>query len=164
MFARSVLEENFSRYIHSIIGEKLFPVAFIMFDLDHFKRINDTFGHTSGDHVLKEVGNLIATHIHTIPQGLAIRYGGEEFFAIVPATSEEKIKEFLEEIRKSVEKKKFLFNGQQISVTISIGCAIIKHIEENISSYKDFYKKADSLLYEAKKKGRNRVEIKIYDS
>jgi diguanylate cyclase (GGDEF)-like protein len=124
-------------------------LSLILFDLDHFKIVNDTYGHLSGDYVLKTVIRIIQDHIRkTDSLG---RWGGEEFMLLAPETCMEQAAELAEKIRQHVE----LFTYKDVgTVTISCGLAELK-VGDTIDS---LIKRADDALYKAKRKGRNRVE------
>ena len=127
-------------------------LSFLMIDIDHFKKINDVHGHLAGDHVLKEVARLMQQRIRR--DEVLARYGGEEFAIILPETTLEGGCALAEGLREKIEESRFVFQGETIRVTISIGAAML--IEEHRTSL-DLIKKADEKLYEAKRAGRNRV-------
>jgi two-component system cell cycle response regulator len=127
-------------------------LSFLMLDIDHFKKINDVHGHLAGDYVLKEVARLIQQRIRR--DEVLARYGGEEFAIILPETTLEGACALAEGLREKIEESRFVFQGETIRVTISIGAAIL--VEEHRASL-DLIKKADEKLYEAKRAGRNRV-------
>ena len=127
-------------------------LSFLMIDIDHFKKINDVHGHLAGDHVLKEVARLMQQRIRR--DEVLARYGGEEFAIILPETTLEGACALAEGLREKIEESRFVFQGETIRVTISIGAAIL--VEEHRASL-DLIKKADEKLYEAKRAGRNRV-------
>ena len=129
------------------------PYSVAILDIDHFKQINDTYGHTSGDEVLKGFASLIRSYsIKGITCG---RWGGEEFVMIAPSNI--KYSEFiniLENLRKGVSKADFVVEGnKEIHITVSIGAEKIR----NYSSLEDSVTMADTNLYQAKESGRNRV-------
>jgi two-component system, cell cycle response regulator len=128
------------------------PLAFIMFDIDFFKRINDTQGHLAGDHVLKELAKVVLGRIRR--DEVFARYGGEEFALLLPETSLEGALQLAEELRVKVEGSKFVFQGESIPVTISIGVALLAAAHRTAE---DFIGSADEKLYQAKRSGRNRV-------
>lgn len=97
------------------------PLSLIMFDIDFFKRINDTFGHLTGDFVLKKLAQVVKASIRR--EEIFSRYGGEEFTIIMPESTLDKSVEVAEKIRKTVERTLFSFEGHIIPVTISIGVA-----------------------------------------
>ena len=126
------------------------PFSLIMFDLDHFKKVNDKFGHSIGDQVLKHLCRLIRGLIR---QGdLLIRWGGEEFLLLLPATEIDEAGPFAERVRLEVEKEDFPIAGQ---ITISLGVAQLQEGD----SIDALLKRVDSALYRAKQKGRNRVVL-----
>ena len=127
-------------------------LSFLMLDIDHFKKINDVHGHLAGDYVLKEVARLIQQRIRR--DEVLARYGGEEFAIILPETTLEGACALAEGLREKIEESRFVFQGETIRVTISIGAAIL--VEEHRASL-DLINKADEKLYEAKRAGRNRV-------
>lgn len=124
----------------------------MIFDLDHFKYVNDTYGHTTGDLVLKKLASVLAKH--TAPGRIAVRYGGEEFIILDLNCSVEKLYALGETIRKEVAAHKFWVGGdQEFSVTISCGIAC------DSSGFDVVFAKADTALYQAKNGGRNQVVI-----
>jgi diguanylate cyclase (GGDEF)-like protein len=129
------------------------PLSVVMFDIDFFKKINDTYGHLAGDYVLKELSTLIKRRLR--PDDVFARYGGEEFAALLPETPLEGAGAIAEDLRRRVQEKQFVFEGESIPVTISMGCAELKPDNDSTS----FLKAADDKLYEAKRGGRNRVCI-----
>jgi diguanylate cyclase (GGDEF)-like protein len=127
-------------------------LSLIIFDIDHFKKINDTYGHLAGDHVLKHLALVIKSRIRR--EDILSRYGGEEFTIILPEIDQENAAGFAEKIRKLIEKAVFKFEDTEIPVTISIGVA---RYTPDVGDANDFIKLADDKLYEAKMQGRNRV-------
>jgi diguanylate cyclase (GGDEF)-like protein len=122
-----------------------------MIDIDHFKDINDTYGHLAGDSVLRELAWILQKRLR--PDDELGRYGGEEFCAILPETPLDGATRIAEELRTMVEQHSFVVEGERIKVTISIGAAEL----QKGMDLKGFYKSADELLYQAKRAGRNRV-------
>lgn len=143
---RAIMEELESR-IHEALNNGT-PLSIAMFDIDKFKNLNDTKGHTFGDKVIKEVANIAAK----IMRGLDSigRYGGDEFLAIFPNTNNENASIVCERIRKCVEEFDF---GEGYKVTISGGVA--RYNRDGVTEFIDI---ADKKLYEAKNSGRNRIE------
>ncbi len=125
----------------------------LVLDLDHFKRINDTYGHQAGDAVLKGIVKLLKTILRQ--NDLVIRYGGEEFVVLINNRSVEHALIVAEKLRKAVENHTFEYEGIPIKATLSIG---VSSIDKNVPLQESF-KKADKALYLAKEKGRNRVEV-----
>lgn len=121
-------------------------------DIDFFKKINDTYGHLCGDYVLKEVAYLILGNFRKTD--MVFRYGGEEFVVLMTETSLENSLIPLERLRKTIENNNFIFKGEKIKVTISIG-AETNHTE----STEEFLNNADKALYQAKQNGRNQTVL-----
>jgi two-component system, cell cycle response regulator len=127
-------------------------LSLIMFDIDHFKKVNDTFGHLAGDAVLKQLASVLKSRIRR--EDIMARYGGEEFAVILPEIGSVNAQTFAEKVRRIVEKTSFKFEDHQIPVTVSIGVAAVG---AGIQSPLEFIKLADDKLYQAKVEGRNRV-------
>ncbi len=125
----------------------------LMFDIDHFKRINDQYGHLAGDHVLRELARVVQERIRR--DEIFARWGGEEFALILPETPLEGAYQLGEDLRARIEAHRFVFQGEHILVTISGGAALLG--EDDSSA--DLIKAADTKLYEAKRSGRNRICI-----
>lgn len=131
------------------------PLSFIFTDIDFFKKVNDTFGHTAGDYVIREVSKEFKKHIRK--KGYwAARYGGDEFFICLPNTEKEEAVLVADKIRKGIEGKKFDINKQIVSITCSFGVDSVNKDYENLT-VEDVIKKVDKKLYTAKKCGRNMV-------
>ena len=128
------------------------PLSLVMFDIDHFKKINDTYGHLTGDFILKELCRRVAESVRK--DELLVRYGGEEFCVVLPEAENKGAMEFAERIRRIVEAREFFFEGTNIPVTISVGVATIQG--EDIA-FAELVQRADDNLYEAKRSGRNCV-------
>lgn len=123
----------------------------LMFDIDHFKNINDRFGHLAGDHVLRELARVISDRIRR--DEVFARYGGEEFALILPETHLEGARQLGESLRARIEAHEFVFQGESIPVTMSMGGA---QLTAEMTG-QDLINAADAKLYEAKRSGRNRV-------
>ena len=131
------------------------PFSICMFDIDHFKVYNDTFGHPAGDKVIASVAKTISTYLKRSTDFVA-RYGGEEFVAISMGEPSEKIFEYLQKIRQAIEDLHISHNPDVSEwVTVSIGGVTV--IPETGNDYDIYLKIADTMLYDAKKHGRNRV-------
>ncbi len=126
----------------------------LLLDLDHFKRVNDTWGHPAGDAVLKNVAVLLGSSIRATD--LAGRLGGEEFIILLPNTSEVAARKLAEKVRTKIEATPTLFDTTSIRCTVSIGLAGTTALEK--LSFDTLYNNADKALYLAKQHGRNRVE------
>lgn len=127
----------------------------LFFDLDHFKKVNDTYGHDAGDVVLKEFASLIRAN-HIRPKDVFARYGGEEFIILLGNTGLKDAADIAERIRSAVETHAFLYEGKRMAVTTSMGVAELK---TGIESASTLLKQADQALYAAKTSGRNRVVL-----
>jgi diguanylate cyclase (GGDEF)-like protein len=127
-------------------------LSFLMFDLDHFKKINDVHGHLAGDFVLKELARVVQGRIRR--DEVFARYGGEEFAIILPETDLAGSTALADSIREKIQEHSFVFQNDQIWVTISVGVATL---EESDKTSTDLIKRADERLFEAKRAGRNRV-------
>ena len=125
--------------------------AIVFFDLDHFKKIHDTFGHEGGDIVLSTFGKILNKSIRD--HDIVGRYGGEEFVAIIHFNLNRELLQFLKRIKTIVTENSFLYKDQKIKVTFSAGVAIRSSYE----NYENTIQKADMLLYQAKENGRNKI-------
>ena len=139
---------------HEAIRLKI-PFSICMFDIDHFKRYNDTFGHPAGDKVIAAVARTVASRLHRTTDFFA-RYGGEEFVAISMGDPGEKIFRYLNKIRQAVEDLRIAHDPSVAEwVTVSVGGVTIVPTME--TPYSVYLKIADTMLYDAKKHGRNQV-------
>jgi diguanylate cyclase (GGDEF)-like protein len=128
------------------------PLSLLMFDIDHFKKINDTHGHLTGDYVLKEMSRRLLGRVRR--EELLARYGGEEFAAVLPEADIAGARIFGEQIRRLVADNPFEYEGDKFPVTVSVGVACVEGEDVDVSA---FIKIADDNLYRAKREGRNRV-------
>ncbi len=126
-------------------------IALVVLDLDYFKKVNDTYGHPTGDRVLTVVGKILNDHVRR--SDIACRYGGEEFAVILPNLSEENVFPAYERFRELVSKQLFEYESAQIRITVSIGIAFSNDAE----SANELLAHADQALYQAKETGRNRI-------
>lgn len=129
-------------------------ISFAMIDIDNFKKINDTYGHISGDTVLKELSNILMSSVRG--GDIVGRYGGEEFSIVFPGIDEQNAFQLCERIRKEVEDFNFEIGIETVKITISIG--INFNELKGIINKREIIQKADEALYRAKHNGRNRVE------
>jgi two-component system, cell cycle response regulator len=129
------------------------PLSMGLLDLDHFKRLNDTFGHPAGDLALVEVAKVIKTTLRC--HDLVARYGGEEFAMLLPETPADRAILAFERVRSAIERAEIRFDGVRLPVTASLGVASFPH--QLVSKPTDFITLADAALYDAKRSGRNRV-------
>jgi len=129
------------------------PMSLLMLDIDHFKVINDRYGHLVGDHVLREVSRLLSETLRSTD--FTARYGGEEFVVILPQTAEEQAQILAERLRGLIAQAHFVHDGETFSITVSIGVAAL--LPGSLTKRKDLLDKADKALYQAKNLGRNQV-------
>ncbi len=148
-------KEHLLKYLESAMdnAKSGFPLSLIMLDLDHFKKINDQFGHIAGDFVLKETCKILTANVVRGEDYLG-RFGGEEFTVVLPDTDLKTAVVVAERVRSTIENHKYLFNEIVIPVTSSLGVSQWKPQYKTVS---DFMDAADKLLYKSKQGGRNQV-------
>ena len=147
-FGLERLSQDFSRSVRSKE-----PLGTVLFDIDHFKVVNDTYGHEAGDQVLKAVADAVKA---VLREGdTLMRYGGEEFLAVLPGAGEADVAHLGERIRRVVESTTVMFDRHQISVTTSLGAVSFPSV--NVTDLDDLIRQADTAMYEAKNAGRNRL-------
>lgn len=129
------------------------PLSVAIFDIDHFKRINDTFGHQAGDRVIKVIGRSIAKRLREVD--FFCRYGGEEFVALMPETDSKTALAVLEKVRESIANASFNYKEQPITITVSVGLTEFKSDDD----LEVAFERADQALYKAKSSGRNRCQL-----
>jgi len=127
--------------------------AVVFFDLDHFKKLNDTYGHECGDVVLSTFGKILNKSVRD--HDLVGRYGGEEFVAVIHFNLNRELLQFLKRIKTIVTENSFLYKDKKIKVTFSAGVAI----RSSYPTYENTLQKADMLLYQAKENGRNKIVL-----
>ncbi len=154
----SLTEVYNRRYLNDVLVKHLSrSYQVYMIDIDHFKKVNDVFGHDAGDYVLKEVAQCIQSLMRD--DDVLVRLGGEEFLVYTVGLSPKQSSTFAARIRTKVAQKTIIYKSNTCSVTVSIG---INQFAKNIYPFKDMLKYADDALYEAKSSGRNCV--KVFDS
>jgi two-component system cell cycle response regulator len=131
------------------------PLSLVIFDLDHFKHLNDNYGHDAGDYVLKEMAELLRDNGIRKDDTFA-RYGGEEFVVLLPKTNLKQAFEIAERLRKLVESHEFLYDEKRLPVFASIGVADYR---QGVNTGTDLFKRADSAVYKSKEGGRNQVNF-----
>jgi two-component system cell cycle response regulator len=131
------------------------PLSLVIFDLDHFKKLNDNYGHDAGDFVLKEMAKIIRAGGIRENDTFA-RYGGEEFVVLLPKTNLKQSFEIAERLRKLVENHQFIYDGKRLPVTASIGVADYR---PGVTTGTDLFKRADEAVYKSKEGGRNQVNF-----
>ena len=130
------------------------PLSLLLLDLDFFKKVNDTYGHPAGDHVLRETGSILLKLVRQ--SDTVARYGGEEFAIILPETATSSAKVLAQRVRRGIEQLKISYDKKAIPITVSIGLACTD-IADGKMSRTEIISKSDQALYKAKHKGRNRV-------
>ncbi len=131
------------------------PLSLVIFDLDHFKKLNDNYGHDAGDFVLKDIAGLIRAG-GVRDQDIFARYGGEEFVILLPKTNLKQSFEIAERLRKLVENHEFNYEGNRLPVTMSVGVADYR---QGVATGTDLFKRADEAVYKSKQGGRNQVNF-----
>ena len=154
---RRALDHHLAKEIKQRLSRTVpLHLAVLMIDIDHFKIFNDTYGHLAGDSVLSTVGELLAESVRA--GDTAARFGGEEFAVIMPLASIDGIRICAERIRSRIEETKLIWNGEELHITVSIGCAQLKRANSHLDGER-LLGSADKQLYKAKENGRNRVEM-----
>ncbi len=127
-------------------------LSLAVIDIDFFKKINDTCGHSAGDYILKEIAYLILENFRKTD--MVFRYGGEEFVVIMTETALDRAIIPLERLRKSIEEYPFYYDGKNLKITISIG---VSEVIEEVADAQKLFENADKALYKAKENGRNKI-------
>lgn len=148
---RRLLQSEYERFINSDTAQRK-PMYLIMIDLDHFKQINDHYGHDAGDQVLKEVARLLRAHCRDTD--VCIRYGGEEFALLVRTDTVQSARAIAERVREEFAGTPTLYDGQSIAHTLSCGITPVQRHGQALS-VNEMMKYADQALYEGKAAGRN---------
>jgi diguanylate cyclase (GGDEF)-like protein len=143
-----ILADRFARFQRS--GR---PFAVLMLDLDHFKQVNDGYGHAAGDQVLADAGAILKQSIRSVDY--AARYGGEEFALVLVDTSLDAAMDVAERIRAVFESRRSAASDERVGVTVSVGVAWSRHED---AAPEQLLARADEALYGAKRGGRNRVQ------
>jgi diguanylate cyclase len=128
------------------------PFSLILFDIDHFKKVNDIYGHEVGDRVLKGIAQSIGDILRK--SDIFARYGGEEFIILLPKTNIEKGINVSEKLRLTVQDTEFLYDNVKVPITVSVG---VTEIQPTDKEFIDVFNRADSYMYQAKNEGRNKV-------
>ena len=131
--------------------------SIMVFDIDHFKRVNDILGHDMGDQILKEVATRLVTNMRAVD--VVSRYGGEEFMIAMPKTEENDALVAADRIRALIAGTPIYVDGQALRITTSAGVAQVQKGEQ----LRDVFKRADDALYKAKQAGRNKVFPATYE-
>jgi len=153
LFNRAAFDEYFAKEIVRCQKKNL-PLAIVVADLDDFKRINDTYGHTAGDKTLQVIANTFKKHLQN--DGFIARYGGEEFVFVFTGLNKAELNKKLSNMCKGIAKLPFKFKNNKVSLTVSIGLTFIK-AEDNVHIA---FERADEALYQAKEQGKNQVNFR----
>ena len=149
---RIAMDQTLQREIE-LSRRHLQPLSLLMLDIDHFKQINDTHGHSAGDDVLKAVAASIKGQLRNVD--MVFRYGGEEFLILLSNTAREAAAMVGERLRLAAQSEEFLADGRVVGLTVSIGCSTLLPGE----SVESLLRRADNALYVAKREGRNRLTM-----
>lgn len=149
-FLIEILEKEIKKHEKKSSG-----ISFAMVDIDHFKKVNDVYGHLFGDKVLKGLSDILSESVANF--GIAGRYGGEEFGIIFTNSDKEGLYNLCEKLRRNVQDNEFQIGNDKVKITVSIG-ACFKENSKNLKS-DEIIRQADEALYKAKSSGRNKVEI-----
>ena len=152
---RRALRERLSKFARRDPASYL-PMQAVLFDVDKFKQINDTYGHDVGDQILERVAREIENH--TREMDLVVRYGGDEFLVVMPCCTSDNAYRRAEAIRESISSSPPVVNGLSVEVTLSIGIADQASLDVAME-FSDMLKAADQAMYQSKEAGRNRVSI-----
>jgi len=153
---RYFLDRIQHEFAHSL--RRNFPLSLVIYDLDHFKKVNDTYGHPAGDYVLQKVAEVTRSLVRR--EDIFARYGGEEFVILMRDTTEENATALADRLRETIENFPYVFENKNISVTVSMGVACLEN--NNFEKVGDFIQLADRCLYHSKSQGRNRVTSQSY--
>jgi len=152
LFNHTTIRERLGQEIARVARQNQ-PLALVMIDIDHFKSVNDTYGHATGDRVIKSLTHMLS---HRLRQSDIVgRYGGDEFVAILPNSNGQVAWQIMDELRKSFSQVRHIFEGHEFAVTLSCGIATFPERQTPAS----LSEAADQAMYVAKKMGRNRVTL-----
>lgn len=157
LYNRHFFDETLDKEFHRCIRTAS-PVGIIFADVDHFKRLNDTYGHQAGDAVLQRIAKVFMETVRN--SDTVARFGGEEFVILVSQPSEKGLEKLAERIRERIAAETIQFNGEMIRATASLGAAVIIPGRTAQDTHKDLIAAADACLYESKQGGRNRVTVR----
>ncbi|AYF85970.1 GGDEF domain-containing protein [Pseudomonas sp. JS3066] len=149
---RIAMEQTLQREV-DLARRNLQPLSVLMLDIDHFKRINDEFGHGTGDEVLKAVANTLKSRLRNVD--MVFRFGGEEFLVLLSGTCRDAAAIVGERLRMGILELQCLAQGHPLDLSISLGCATLLPAE----SVESLLRRADNALYVAKREGRNRLSM-----
>ena len=145
------LREEYSKAVRSEGS-----MGVVMFDIDHFKKVNDTYGHLAGDRVLIHISRLVKPILRE--GDVLMRYGGEEFCAVLPGASTEDCRKMAERIRFAIQESRVNYSEFEIKVTVSLG--VTSYPENDVENEQELLSAADEALYISKESGRNKSSVK----
>jgi diguanylate cyclase (GGDEF)-like protein len=151
----SLANRRYAHLFFTRLRKKHRATAVIMIDLDHFKQVNDNYGHNTGDIVLQSIADLLVKTVR--PQDLVVRWGGEEFVIILPNIEPKEAQEIGEECRKCIEKNKISVASSFINTTASLGVSYSRDLSDSLTLMVEW---ADRAMYQAKQEGKNKVIVK----
>jgi diguanylate cyclase (GGDEF)-like protein len=158
VFTREVLTERLNKQIHAAAALQE-SIGLLFVDIDHFKKVNDVYGHVTGDKVLRHVAQSISSCVRG--NDFAARYGGEEFVVVVGRPDEASLAAVAERVRQAIESHRFVLDRKQASVTASVGATLLSPVVAVSGLAERLVAAADAAMYEAKRQGRNRVVVTI---
>lgn len=158
---RRYFDQKLNEYCH-LSTRNHEQLSVMLIDCDHFKQINDNYGHDVGDHCLKHVAKILQSELPRVTDVCA-RYGGEEFSIILPGTNLSGARKVAERIRQAIDNSPLQVKDKEIHITVSIG-SVSRHVHSHVPDLPEqLFKQADMALYRAKENGRNRSEFRYYD-
>lgn len=157
LYNRRFMSEQLQRQMRRAHSAKQ-PLSVVALDIDHFKQVNDRFGHAAGDRILQELANRLRVNIR--PSDVPCRPGGEEFIVIMPATDPAQASRGAERLRRAVGGEPFFASEEEPELTITISVGVATRLDTEMAS-EDLLRRADEALYRAKAAGRNCVEVAV---
>ncbi len=160
VFTREVLADRLNKLIQTA-AKQHGSVGLLFIDIDHFKGINDAYGHVAGDKVLRHVAQAISSCVRG--NDFTARFGGEEFVVVIDKPDVSKLQTVAERVRQAIESHNFVLDRKQASVTASVGAALFGPVDDAKGVAELLVSSADAAMYEAKRQGRNRVVVTTID-
>ncbi len=151
-------EKTLEEYIQKAENSEINPFSLVIFDIDHFKSFNDTYGHLQGDIIIKDIAKILLSEVRECDY--PARYGGEEFIVILPDTSLDEAEKFASRLRRNIEEYEFPGDNKVLRCTVSLGVA--EYSQKYVKNNSDMVSYVDRALYDSKENGRNRVTKFIY--
>lgn len=151
-------EKTLEEYIQKAENSEINPFSLVIFDIDHFKSFNDTYGHLQGDIIIKDIAKILLSEVRECDY--PARYGGEEFIVILPDTSLDEAEKFASRLRRNIEEYEFPGDNKVLHCTVSLGVA--EYSQKYVKNNSDMVSYVDRALYDSKENGRNRVTKFIY--